>query len=147
MLQGDAEYFGLLLTKSGDPQSYSNGHKRSILLQCTMKSPNFCVPRTVSQLWNWLQIISNGQIMLCEKISVIFQSNAPCTCTLCTFWGLGITPETPSGGHASLATTQKSQRVTLINLNMSFGIFKTIFLVSNVNIRYFSKIRQICQAS
>ena len=23
MLQGNAEYFGLLLTKSGDPQSYS----------------------------------------------------------------------------------------------------------------------------
>ena len=46
--------------------------------------------------------------------SVIFQSNAPCTCTLCTFWGQGIiTPKTPSGGHASLATTQQSQRVTL----------------------------------
>ena len=30
---------------------------------------------------------------------------------------------------------------------MSFGIFKTIFLVPNVNIRHFSKNRQICRAS
>ena len=35
----------------------------------------------------------------------------------------------------------------LINLNLSFGIFEVLFLVSNVNIRHFSKIRQICQAS
>ena len=35
----------------------------------------------------------------------------------------------------------------LINLNLSFGIVKTLFLVSNLNIRHFSKIRQICQAS
>ena len=48
-----------------------------------------------------------------EKYYVIFQSNAPCSCTLCTFWGLGITPKTPTGGHASLSTTQQSQRVTL----------------------------------
>ena len=116
MLQGDAEYFGLLLIKSGDPQSYSNGHKRSIFTSVYHEIPNFCVPRMVSQLWNWLQIISNGQIMLCRKKCVIFQSNAPCTCTLCTFWGLGITPKTPSGGHASLGTTQQSQRVTLNNL-------------------------------
>ena len=53
--------------------------------------------------------------MLCRKKCVIFQSNAPCTCTLYTFWGLGITPKTPSGGHASLATTQQFQRVTLRN--------------------------------
>ena len=38
MLQGDVEYFGLLLIKSSDPQSYSNGHKRGILLQCATKS-------------------------------------------------------------------------------------------------------------
>ena len=38
MLQGDAEYFGLLLIKGSDPQSHLNGHKRSILLECTMKS-------------------------------------------------------------------------------------------------------------
>ena len=54
------------------------------------------------------------QIMLCGKNSVIFQSNAPYTCTLCTFWGSGITPKTPGGGHASLGTTQQSQRVALI---------------------------------
>ena len=113
MLQGNAEYFSFLLTKSGDPQSYSNGHKRSIFTLVYCKIPNFCVARMVSQLWNLLQIISYGQIMLCKKNSVIFQSNAPCTCTLCTFWGQGITPKTPSGGHASLATTQQSQRITL----------------------------------
>ena len=40
MLQGDAEYFGLLLTKGSDLQSYSNGpQKEYFLLQCTMKSP------------------------------------------------------------------------------------------------------------
>ena len=51
--------------------------------------------------------------MLCRKNSFIFQSNAPCTCTLCTFWGLDITPKTPSGGHTSLGMTQQSQRVSL----------------------------------
>ena len=45
-----------------------------------------------------------------------FQSNAECTCTLCTFWELGITSKTPSGGHASLGTTQQSQRVTLATI-------------------------------
>ena len=50
MLQGDAEYFGLLLTESGDPQSYSNGHKRSIFTLVYHEIPNFCVPRMVSQL-------------------------------------------------------------------------------------------------
>ena len=54
MLQGDAEYFGLLLTKSGDLQRYSNGHKRSIFTSVYHEIPNFCVPRMVSQLWNWL---------------------------------------------------------------------------------------------
>ena len=48
-----------------------------------------------------------------QKHSVIFQSNVPCTCTLCTFWGLGITPKPPSGSHASFGTTQQSQRLTL----------------------------------
>ena len=53
-------------------------------------------------------------VKLCyvEKNSVIFQSSAPCTCTLCTFQGLGITPKTPSGDHASVGMTQQSQRVT-----------------------------------
>ena len=37
-----------------------------------------------------------------KKCFVIFQSSAP-----------GITPKTPSGSYASLATTQQSQRVTL----------------------------------
>ena len=113
MLQVDAEYLGFLLIKCGDSQSYSNDHKRSIFTSVHYEIPNFCVPRMVLQLWNWLQIISNGQIMLCRKKCVIFQSNAPCTCTLCTFWGVGITPKTPSGGHASLSTTQQSQRITL----------------------------------
>ena len=43
--------------------------------------------------------------MLGRKNSVIFQSNAPCACRLCTFWGLGITPKTPIGGHVSLGMT------------------------------------------
>ena len=108
-----AEYLGLLLIKCGDPQSYSKGHKRSIFTSVSHEIPNFCVPRMVSHFWIWLQIISNGQIMLCRKNSFIFQSNTPCTCTLCTFWGLGITPKTPYGGHTSLGMTQQSQRITL----------------------------------
>ena len=54
-------------------------------------------------------------VKLCyvEKILSFFQSNAPCTCTLCTFWGSDITPKTPSCGHASLGMTQQSQGVTL----------------------------------
>ena len=32
---------------------------------------------------------------------------------MCTFWGLGITPKNASGGHASFAMTQQSQRFTL----------------------------------
>ena len=50
ILQGEAEYFGLLLTKSGDPQSYSNGHKKSIFTFVYHEIPNFYVPRMVSQL-------------------------------------------------------------------------------------------------
>ena len=38
MLQGSAEYFGLLI-KCGDPQSYSMVTKGVFLLQCTMKYP------------------------------------------------------------------------------------------------------------
>ena len=60
ILQGEAEYLSLLFTKSSDPQSYSNGHKKSIFTFVYQQIPNFCVPRMVSQLWNWLQIISNG---------------------------------------------------------------------------------------
>ena len=48
-----------------------------------------------------------------QKKSVIFQSNAPCTCAFCTFWGLGITPKPRSGRHASVGTTQQSERLTL----------------------------------
>ena len=120
ILQGDVEYLGLLLIKSGNQKSYSNGHKRSIFTSVYHEIPNFCIPRMVSQLWNWLQIISNDQIILYRKNSVIFQSNAPCTCTLWKFWGLSITPKTPSGGHASLGTTQQSQRVTL---KMEFFVY------------------------
>ena len=50
MLQGDAEYFGLLLIKGSDPQIYTNGHKRSIFTSVYYEIPNFCVPRMVSQL-------------------------------------------------------------------------------------------------
>ena len=46
MLQDDAEYFGLLI-KSGDPQNYSNGHKRSIFTSVYHEIPNFCVPKLV----------------------------------------------------------------------------------------------------
>ena len=49
--------------------------------------------------------------MLCRNKFVNFQSNAPCTCI---FWGSGSTPQAPSGGHASLGTTQQSRGVTLI---------------------------------
>ena len=34
-----------------------------------------------------------------------------------------------------------------MNLNLSFGIIITLFLVSGVNIRHFSKISRICQGS
>ena len=44
-----------------------------------------------------------------QKKSVIFQSNEPCTCTFCTFWGVGITPKPPSGHHASVGMTQQSE--------------------------------------
>ena len=81
MLQGDAEYLGLLLIKCGDLQNYSNGHKRSIFTSVYHEIPNFCVPRMVLQLGNWLQIISNGQIMLCRKNSVIFSKQ----CTMYTY--------------------------------------------------------------
>ena len=50
MLQGDAEYFGLLLMKSSDPQSYPNGHKRGIFTSVYYEIPNICAPRMVSQL-------------------------------------------------------------------------------------------------
>ena len=49
MLQGDAEYLGLLI-KSSDPQSYPTGHKKSIFTLVNYEIPNFCVPRMVSQL-------------------------------------------------------------------------------------------------
>ena len=54
-------------------------------------------------------------VKLCyvEKVLSFFQSNEPCTCALCTFWGLGITPKIPSGGHASLGSMQQPQRLTL----------------------------------
>ena len=50
MLQGDAEYFGLLLIKSSDPQSYSNGHKRSIFTSVYYEIPNIYAPRMGSLL-------------------------------------------------------------------------------------------------
>ena len=49
-----------------------------------------------------------------QKKSVIFQSNEPCTCKLCTFWGSGITPKTPSGRHASVGTMQQSERILIV---------------------------------
>ena len=60
ILERDAEYFGLLFIKSIGPQSYSNSHKRSIFTSVYYEILNFCVPTMVSQLWNWLQIISKG---------------------------------------------------------------------------------------
>ena len=51
--------------------------------------------------------------MLCRKNSVIFQSNAPCTCAFCTFWGVDITPKPPSGRHASVGMTQQLERLAL----------------------------------
>ena len=52
MLQADAEYFGLLLIKSSDPQSYSNGHIRGIFTSVYYEIPNICAPWMVSKLWN-----------------------------------------------------------------------------------------------
>ena len=49
--------------------------------------PNFCIPRMVSQLWNWLQIISSGQIMLCRKKSYFSKQ---CTMYMYTVYTLGI---------------------------------------------------------
>ena len=60
MLQGDAEYFGLLLIKSTYPQIYSKGYRRNIFTSVYYEIPTFCIPTMVSQLWNWLQIISDG---------------------------------------------------------------------------------------
>ena len=45
MLQGDAEYISLLLIKSSDWQSYSNGHKKAIFTFVYYEMPNFCGPR------------------------------------------------------------------------------------------------------
>ena len=50
ILPGDAEYFSLLLTKGGDPQSYSNGQKRSVSTSVYYEILIFYVPRMVSQL-------------------------------------------------------------------------------------------------
>ena len=108
-LPGDVEYFSQLFIKSSDPQSYSNGHKRSIFMSVYYEIPNFCVPTMVPQLWNWLQIISDGYG---EKNSTIFLSNAPIILVnMCIGykWGSGITPKTGTGGHASLGKTQQSQ--------------------------------------
>ena len=72
MLQVDAEYFDFLFIKSSDPQSYPNGHKSSIFTSVYYEISNFCVPRMVSQFWNWQQIIPNGQIMRCRKENLSF---------------------------------------------------------------------------
>ena len=111
----------MLLTKSNDPQSYSNDHKRSICTSVCYEIPNLCVPIMVSQLWNWLQIICR------KKNSIIFLSDALITLAhMCTVykwglgitsgiryykWGLGITPKTPSSRHTSLGTMQQCYRM------------------------------------
>ena len=103
-------------------QMVTNGHKRCIFTSVYYEIPNFCVPRMVSHPWIWLQIVSDGQIMLCRKNSAIFLSSAPITLVnMCTGykWGSGITPKNPSGGHASLGMTQQSQSLTLIGPNSS----------------------------
>ena len=41
MLQGDAEYFGLLLTKSGDPESYSKKSQKEYFYFSVPWNPQF----------------------------------------------------------------------------------------------------------
>ena len=103
--------------KSSDPQNYSNGHKRSIFTSVYYEIPNFCVTTMVPQLWNQLQKISDGQIMLCRKIFCHFSKQCTKNTWKHVFWGSGITPKTLSGGHVSIGTTQQSQRLTLIRTN------------------------------
>ena len=49
-------------------------------------------------------------------MTIIFLTNVAMTLVYMYIvynWGSGITPKTPSGGHASLDTTQQSYRLTL----------------------------------
>ena len=72
---------------------------------------------------------------------VTFQGNAPCTCAFCTFWGIGITPKTPSGRHASFGTTQQSLRVALnctAMLKVTLIILMLSFYFSTSRIEFFS---------
>ena len=73
ILPGDAEYFGLLLIKTCDPQSYLNGHKRSTFASVYYEIPNFCASVTLVHIHTMYN------------------------------WGSGITPKAPSGDQASLA--------------------------------------------
>ena len=59
--------------------------------------------------------------MLCRKHSIIFQSNEPRTCAFCTFWGVGIKPKPPSGHHASVGTTQQSERLAMDGLSVDLS--------------------------
>ena len=64
--------------------------------------------------------------MLYRTNSVIFQINEPCTCAFCTFWGVGSTPKSPSGRHASVGMTQQSERLALTSY------FRTCICVDKV---------------
>ena len=85
-----------------------------------------------------LKLVANnfkGQIKLCRKKSVIFQSNAPCTCAFCTFWGVDITPKPPSGHHASVGMTQQLERLALIfTLFLPTNRFSTVCDAQNLYI-------------
>ena len=51
-----------------------------------------------------------------------FQSNEPCTYAFCTFWGVGIEPKPPNGRHASVGTTQQSERLALNRIKEKPGL-------------------------
>ena len=69
MLQGDAEYFGLLLIKKTVIHKVTQIVRKGVfLLQCTTKSSTSVYQESFHSYENWLQIIYNGQIMLSRKI-------------------------------------------------------------------------------
>ena len=78
-------------------------------------------------------------VRLCyvEKNSAIFLSIALITlANMCTVykWESGITPKTPSGGHASVGTTQQSQRLALTDCaaKCSVSLYKSYFILKYV---------------
>ena len=75
MWQDDAEYLGLLLIKSSDPQSYSNGHKRGIFYFSVLWNPQFLYTKNG---FTALKLVANNFLMvkLCyvEKILLFFKA-------------------------------------------------------------------------